>query len=166
MTELPINMFNNKQNNKSRSFKAHQQKFKRQEKQTDQISSLPKKIQKVIKSVTKKLVKEPKPKQPKIPKKQKSENSNIQNMLDETYEGEEDAYVLLEEISIQLHWEAYQAYIEELDEKMRIEDLEEELQQKKKFEDDFDLENNFNFWENYEDYESEDKMRNPHLYVF
>ena len=46
MTELPIdNMFNNKQNNKSRSFKAHQQNFKRQQKRTQQISSLPKKFQ-------------------------------------------------------------------------------------------------------------------------
>ena len=166
MTELHINMINNKRDSKSRSFKTHQQIFKRQEKQLKQVSDLPKKFQKAIKSVIKELVKQPNPNQPKIPKKQKAENKDIQNMLDETYEGEEDAYVLLEEIAIQLHWEAYKAYLEELDEKMRIEDLEEELQQKKKFEDDFYLEDNFNFWENYEDYESEDKMRNPHLYVY
>jgi len=168
MTELPIdNMFNNKQNNKSHSFKAHQQNFKRQEKRTEQISCLPKKFQKAIKSVTQELVKQPKPKPAKIPKKQKAENKDIQNMLEETYDGEEDAYVLLEEIAIQLHWEAYKAYLEELAEEMRIEEMrieEEELQQNKHFEDDFDLEDNYNFWEDYEDYEREDKMRNPHLY--
>ncbi len=169
MTELPNNMINNKQNNKSRSFKAHQQKFKRQKKQTEQISCLPKKFQKVIKTISVQLVKQPKPKPakiPKIPKKQKAENKYIQNMLDETYDGEEDAYILLKEIAIQLHSEAYKAYLEELDEKMRIEEIEEDIQRERKFEDDFDLDyDNYNFWEGYEEYESEDKIRNPHLYA-
>jgi hypothetical protein len=166
MTELPNNMINNKQNNKSRSFKAHQQKFKRQKKQTEQISCLPKKFQKVIKTISVQLVKQPKPKPAKIPKKQKAENKYIQNMLDETYDGEEDAYILLKEIAIQLHSEAYKAYLEELDEKMRIEEIEEDIQRERKFEDDFDLDyDNYNFWEGYEEYESEDKIRNPHLYA-
>ena len=153
MTELPIiNMINNKKNNKSNSFKAHEQNFKRQQKQTEQISSLPKKFQKAIKTVTRELVKQPKPKQPKMPTKQKSDNKSIQNMLDETYEGEEDAYVLLEEIAIQLSWEEYKAYLEELDEKMRIEEIEEDIQQRKKFEDDLDW-GEHDFWEDYEDCE-------------
>ena len=52
-------------------------------------------------------------------------------MLDETYEGEEDAYILLEEIAIQLRSEAYKAYLEELDElyeKFRMEEMEKEFQ--------------------------------------
>jgi hypothetical protein len=160
MTELPIiNMINNKKNNKSNSFKAHEQNFKRQQKQTEQISSLPKKFQKAIKAVTKELVKQPKPKQPKMPTKQKSDNKSIQNMLDETYEGEEDAYVLLEEIAIQLSWEAYKAYLEELDElyeKMRDEEIEKEYQrqfeQKKHLKDDLDW-GEHDFCESYEEYE-------------
>ena len=100
-----------------------------------------------------------------MPTKQKAENKDIQNMLDETYEGEEDAYILLEEISIQLRSEAYKAYLEELDEKMRIQEIEEEVQQERKFVHDFDWEDNYNFWEGYEEYESEDKIRNPHLYA-
>jgi hypothetical protein len=163
MTELPIDMFNNKRNSKSRGFKTQQQIFKRQQKKSEQ---------KAIKPVTKELVKQSKPKQPKMPTKQKAENKDIQNMLDETYEGEEDAYILLEEIAIQLRSEAYKAYLEELDElyeKFRMEEMEKEFQRqwekKKNFEDDFDLEDNYNFWEGYEEYESEDKIRNPHLYA-
>jgi hypothetical protein len=165
MTELPIDMINNKRNSKSRSFKTRQQIFKRQQKQLKQVSDLPKKFQKAIKAITKELVKQPKPKQPKMPTKQKAENKDIQNMLDETYEGEEDAYILLEEISIQLRSEAYKAYLEELDEKMRIQEIEEEVQQERKFVDNFDLDDYYNFWEGYEEYESEDKIRNPHLYA-
>jgi hypothetical protein len=164
MTELPIdNMFNNKQNNKSRSFKAHQQNFKRQQKRTEQISSLPKKIQKAISTINVQLVKQPKPKPAKIPKKEKAENKDIQNkdvqnILDETYEGEEDAYLLFEEIAFELHLEVYKMYIEKLAEEMRIE--EEELQQNKHFENGFDVEDNYNFWEGYEEYE----IRDPHSY--
>ena len=175
MTELPIdNMFNNKQNNKSRSFKAHQQNFKRQQKRTQQISSLPKKFQQAISTINVQLVKQPKPKPAKIPKKQKAENKYIQikdaqNILYETYEGEEDAYVLLQEIAIQLRSEEHKAYMEKLLEEMLIEEMrieEEELQRNKHFEDGFDVEDNYNFWEDYEDYEHTDKSRNPQLYSF
>jgi hypothetical protein len=118
MTEFPIidNIMTNKKYknlNKSNNFKEKQRSFKRQEKQAKQIAELPNKFQKAIKAaVSTTQEKKPKPnpkpmhyhKQKKIP----ISTRNLQNILDEEYEGEADAYVMLEEIALQLLIEKYE----------------------------------------------------------
>ena len=117
MTEFPIidNIMTNKKYknlNKSNSFKEKQRSFKRQEKQAKQIAELPIKFQKAIKAaVSTTQEKKPKPypkvmhhKQKKMPVSVRS----IQNILDEEFEGEADAYDMLQEIAIQIYLEKYE----------------------------------------------------------
>jgi hypothetical protein len=116
MTEFPIihNIMTNKKYknlNKSNNFKEKQRSFKRQEKRAKQIAELSNKFQKAIQTVVIITSEKSKPiskpvyyhKQKKVP----ISTRRVQNILDEEYEGENDAYVMIEEES----WLDYQEFL-------------------------------------------------------
>ena len=117
MTELPIDIITNKKYknlNKSNNFKEKERRFKRQEKQAKQIAELPNKFQKAIKAIN--TTQEKKPKKNSKPtnyskKKMPISARSVQNILDEEYEGQSDAYELLLEIAEQVHWQQYQEFL-------------------------------------------------------